>query len=191
MKEQTYNNLQMDKEIENLINQIHSIDNIKGSIVITGCGISSLSWLFGISGTSNTIITSYVPYSMNSLKEFLGKELSSHVSEEEAINMAKVAYQNSKNLTDKKDDMHLFGLGCTGAISTNRDRKGEDRAHIAIATRNSLSYFSLYFDKYNRDRISEDIIISKQIINCIAKAHGIEETIPLNLLENEKFYRSD
>ena len=39
--------------------------------------------------------------------------------------------------------------------------------------------------------ISEDIIISKQIINCIAKAHGIEENIPLNLLENEKFYRSD
>ena len=128
---------------------------------------------------------------MNSLKEFLGKELSSHVSEEEAINMAKVAYQNSKNLTDKKDDIHLYGLGCTGAISTNRDRKGEDRAHIAIATRNSLSYFSLYFDKYKRDRISEDIIISKQIINCIAKTHGIEETIPLNLLENEKFYRSD
>ena len=122
---------------------------------------------------------------MNSLKEFLGKELSSHVSEEEAINMAKVAYQNSKNLTDKKDDIHLFGLGCTGAISTNRDRKGEDRAHIAIATRNSLSYFSLYFDKYNRDRISEDIIISKQIINCIAKAHGIEAVSYTHLRAHE------
>ena len=53
----------MDKEIENLINQIHSIDNIKGSIVITGCGISSLSWLFGISGTSNTIILGTIIFS--------------------------------------------------------------------------------------------------------------------------------
>ncbi|MFL2653919.1 MAG: hypothetical protein ACJ0J5_06140 [Dehalococcoidia bacterium] len=181
----------MNKEIEETIKNIHSIIGIKGSLVITGCGISSLAWLFGVSGTSNTILTSYVPYSKNSLQEFLDKKLTNHVSEEEAINMAQKAYEKSESFVDQpSDNTKLFGLGCTGAISTNRARKGEDRAHIAIKTNSSLEYFSLYFDKNNRDRISEDIIISKQIINCIANVHGINNDIPLNLLENEKFYRS-
>ena len=179
----------MNKEIEELIQKIHSIDDIKGSIVITGCGISSLSWLFNVSGTSNTVLTSYVPYSKNSLQKYLGKKLIHHVSENEAINMSEVAYEKSKEFLGKSDNnIKLFGLGCTGAISTNRDRKGEDRAHIAIKTVDSLSVFSLYFDKHNRDRISEDIIISKQIINCVANVHGINNNIQLDLLENEKFY---
>ena len=72
----------MNKEIEETIKNIHSIIGIKGSLVITGCGISSLAWLFGVSGTSNTILTSYVPYSKNSLQEFLDKKLTNHVSEE-------------------------------------------------------------------------------------------------------------
>ena len=83
----------MNKEIEETIKNIHSIIGIKGSLVITGCGISSLAWLFGVSGTSNTILTSYVPYSKNSLQEFLDKKLTNHVSEEEAINMAQKAYE--------------------------------------------------------------------------------------------------
>ena len=181
----------MNNEIEKLIKKIHSIDDIKGSIVITGCGISSLSWLFNVSGTSNTMLTSYVPYSKNSLQEFLGKKLIHHVSENEAINMSEVAYEKSKAFLDKSDNnTKLFGLGCTGAIRTNRDRKGEDRAHIAIKTIHSLSVFSLYFDKNNRDRVSEDIIISKQIINSIAKVHGIDNNIKLDLLKNEKFHES-
>jgi len=181
----------MNSDIEKIIKNIHSIIGVKGSVVITGCGINALSWLFSIPGTSNTILTSYVPYSKNSLQEFLGKKLTHHVSEEEAINMAEKAYEKSKDFLDQSEnDTILFGLGCTGAISTNRERKGEDRAHIAIKTLNSLDSFSLYFDKNNRDRISEDIIISKQIINCIANAHGINNNIPLNLLENEKLHRS-
>ena len=181
----------MNSDIKKIIKNIHSIIGVKGSVVITGCGINALSWLFSIPGTSNTILTSYVPYSKNSLQDFLGKKLTHHVSEEEAINMAEKAYEKSKDFLDQSEnDTILFGLGCTGAISTNRERKGEDRAHIAIKTLNSLDSFSLYFDKNNRDRISEDIIISKQIINCIANAHGINNNIPLNLLENEKLHRS-
>ena len=181
----------MNDDIENLIKQIHSDVGIKGSLVITGCGINALSWLFSVPGTSNTILTSYVPYSKNSLKEFLGKDLTHHVSEEEAINMAEKAYEKNEIFLDKSEtNTQLFGLGCTGAISTNRERKGEDRAHIAIKTYSSLSSFSIYFDKKNRDRLSEDIIISKQIINCIANIHGISDTIPLNVLENEKLHGS-
>jgi len=181
----------MNTEIENIIKEIHSNGAIKGSIVVTGCGVSALSWLFTVSGTSNTILTSYIPYSRKSLEKFLEKELVNHVSEEEAINMAEMAYQkNINSLDNREDNLNLFGLGCTGAINTNRERRGEDRAHIAIKTSDSISSFSLYFDKHNRNRVTEDIIISKQIINCIAEIHGIDKNISLDLFKNEKFHRS-
>ena len=179
----------MDKEITNIITKIHSNEIIKGSLVATGCGSNSLSWLLSVSGASKTILTTYVPYSKKSLELYLGKELSNHVSEQEAINIAEKAYQNSIKLLDSEDNISVFGLGCTGAISTNRIRKGEDKAFISIRSKNHLNTYSIFFDKSKRDRISEDIIVSKQIINTIAHIHKINDELSIDLLENEKIQR--
>ena len=63
----------MDKEITNIINQIHSNPEIKGSLVVTGCGSNSLSWLLSVAGASKTKLTTYVPYSKKSLEVFTEK----------------------------------------------------------------------------------------------------------------------
>ena len=81
-------------------------------------------------------------------------------------------------------------MGCTGAISTNRIRKGEDKAYISIRSENSIISYSIFFDKERRDRTSEDIIISKQIINSIACLHGIDYELSLELFDNEKLQRT-
>ena len=180
----------MDKEITNIINQIHSNPEIKGSLVVTGCGSNSLSWLLSVAGASKTILTTYVPYSKKSLEVFLGKQLLNHVSEKESINIADKAYENSLDLIKPEDKISVFGLGCTGAISTNRIRKGEDKAYISIRSENSITSYSIFFDKERRDRTSEDIIISKQIINSIAYLHGIDYELPLELFDNEKLQRT-
>ena len=79
------------------------------------------------------------------------KELSNHVSEQEAINIAEKAYQNSIKLVDSEDNISVFGLGCTGAISTNRIRKGEDKAFISIRSKNHLNTCLLYTSPSPRD----------------------------------------
>ena len=181
----------MDKEITNIIAKIHHNDSIKGSLVVTGCGSTAISWLLSVPGASKSILSAHVPYSKLSLEKYLNKELKNHVSEEESINMANKAYLDSSTILDiGKNDINLFGLGCTGAISTDRERKGEDKAHISLRSEKKITTYSIYFDKNNRNRITEEIIISKLIINSIASLYDITDRISLDLLENEKLYTS-
>ena len=106
-----------------------------------------------------------IPSLENSLSDFLSENLDSHVSHLEAINMAK-SYLRSKALSNNPD---IFGLSCTAAISTNRLRKGDDRAYIAWYSKFSNGYTSVVFEKNIRKRVEEDIIISKIILNTISK----------------------
>ena len=182
----------MDRKVGNLITRIHASDNFKGSLVVTGCGSMSIAWLFSIPGSSKTLLSAYVPYSKKSLELYLGKHLTNHVSEKEALSIADVAYNNTlKFINTSEKDIKVFGIGCTGAIATNRNRKGEDRAHIAIKSKNKECIYSIYFNKLKRDRISEEIIVSKQIINAIACISEIPDSIPLDLLEDEKFFETN
>jgi nicotinamide mononucleotide (NMN) deamidase PncC len=181
----------MDKEITNIITKIHKNDSLKGSLVVTGCGSTAISWLLSIPGASKTILSAYVPYSKLSLEKYLNKELKNHVSEEESINMANKAYLDSSAILDiNQNGIKIFGLSCTGAISTDRERKGEDKAHISLRSENKITTYSIHFDKNNRNRITEEIIISKIIINSIASLYDINERITLGLFKNEKFYTS-
>ena len=182
----------MDRKVGNLITRIHASDNFKGSLVVTGCGSMSIAWLFSIPGSSNTLLSAYVPYSKKSLELYLEKDLTNHVSEKEALSIANAAYENTlKFINTSEKDVEIFGLGCTGAIATNRNRKGEDRAHIAIKSKNKECIYSVYFNKLKRDRISEEIIVSKQIINAIAYISEIPDSIPLDLLEDENFFETN
>ena len=170
----------MDRKVGNLITRIHASDNFKGSLVVTGCGSMSIAWLFSIPGSSNTLLSAYVPYSKKSLELYLEKDLTNHVSEKEALSIANAAYENTlKFINTSEKDVEIFRLGCTGAIATNRNRKGEDRAHIAIKSKNKECIYSVYFNKLKRDRISEEIIVSKQIINAIAYISEIPVSISL------------
>ena len=134
----------------------------------------------------------YVPYSKKSLELYLEKDITNHVSEKEAMAIANAAYKNTlKFINASEKDVKVFGIGCTGAIATNRNRKGEDRAHIAIKSKNKECIYSVYFNKLKRDRISEEIIVSKQIINAIAYISEIPDSIPLDLLEDENFFETN
>ena len=103
----------------------------------------------------------------------------------------KILYNTLKFINTSEKDIKVFGIGCTGAIATNRNRKGEDRAHIAIKSKNKECIYSIYFNKLKRDRLSEEIIVSKQIINAIACISEIPDSIPLDLLEDEKFFETN
>ena len=114
------------------------------------------------------------------------------MSDKEALSIANVAYKNTlKFINTSEKDVKVFGVACTGAIATNRNRKGEDRAHIAIKSNNKECIYSIYFNKLKRDRLYEEIIVSKQIINAIACISEIPDSIPLDLLEDEKFFETN
>jgi len=168
--------------IKKLVKRIHS-SSFQGCFSIAGGGMKTFDYLFSTPGSSNTILEILIPYSKESLSDFISEKLNSHVSHTEAISMSNKSYIRSKKLSKNHK---TFGLSCTAAIATDRMRKGEDRAFIAWNSELSNGYTSIFFDKSRRKRYEEDIIISKIILNTISKITSIDEYLKVNLYESEK-----
>lgn len=186
---------------EELARKIHSVPG-KGCVVVTGAGIRAISDLFAQPGTSRTILEAQVPYARRALDEFVGVRANQHVSAEEALLIAESALRRARHLADDEDSGEatagqlLFGVGCTAAVATDRDRRGEDRAHVAWVagdesggTRSGGT--SVWFDKNVRTRAEEDAVVSAIVLNSIAEAIGVDERLAVNVLETERLDELD
>jgi nicotinamide mononucleotide (NMN) deamidase PncC len=111
---------------------------------VTGGGSSAIAQLLAEPGASNTILECIVPYSEAALAKFLGHTPNSSCSSNTARLMAMTAFESAKLLDPSKPG---FGLGCTAAISTNRDRKGLDQCFVSIQSEQSTLLLELILDK--------------------------------------------
>ncbi len=57
------------------------------------------------------------------------------------------AWQRARVLAPDTTIKHLFGLGCTASLATNRVKRGDHRAHLAVQTINSTASLTVVFDK--------------------------------------------
>jgi cytidyltransferase-like protein len=125
--------------------------------------------LFSLAGASNTVLEASVPYSAQALKSFLGATAVQGCNEPTARAMAMAAYQRAHSYNIEGP---VFGLGCTAAIATNRERKGEDRCHFAIQSATSTTSFRLELDK-SLDRQAQETLCADAIIAAMAETLGI------------------
>ena len=176
---------------QEMAKKLHSVAG-RGCIAVTGSGIQAISDLFSEPGASRTILDAQVPYSRLALEEFVGALADQHVSSEEAKMMAKAALKRAQHLAQGEEvNEPLFGLGCTAAVSTDRVRRGEDRAHVAWTNGTHSGGASIWFDKQARTRANEDAVVSAIVLNSIALALNIDERLDLNVLETERFNEFD
>ena len=111
----------------------------QGSFVVTGAGSRFLGWLFGEGGSSGTVLDAQIPYAQHALNDYVGHSLEQNVSEISAIAMAEEAYWKALRLDafahpDSIGERQIIGVSCTATIATNRLKRGEHRAHIAVRT---------------------------------------------------------
>ena len=151
-------------------------------IAITGGGTSAISELLAIPGASNTLLESMVPYSQESLKQYLGFDPLQAVSQNTARQMAMRAYLRAKKLEPHGS---VIGLGSTAAITTNRDRKGDDRCFVAAQSDHHTAEFSLVLDKSN-DRLTQEQHCQRLILSAMAHACGLEDNDLHNLIHDNK-----
>ena len=174
-----------------LITAIHGTPT-KVCLVITGAGTSVISALSAVSGASRTVIDAQVPYSRAALDDYVGAVADQHVSKTEAELMAKRAYRRAVELNDAEGPQsHLIGLSCTAAIATDRVRRGENRAHIAWHDGEHTPTVSIVMKKGARDRDGEEAVCKALVLNALAEACGVEETIDPELLKGENVERSN
>ena len=176
--------------IPDLVKEIHSKPE-KAVVVVTGAGISALGWLFDQGGASRTVLEGLVPYSIKSLDEFVGVEAETHVTRDEAVRMADSAYERALKLRADDDDSLVIGVSCTATIATDYEKRGTHRAALALRTASRRTDFFIEFDKGARDRIGEEDVTSRLVLNLMALGYGVVSTLDPGLLQGENLNVTD
>jgi hypothetical protein len=147
-----------------------------------GAGSLALFCLHAVGGSSRTVIEANDRYAMASMSDLLQYQPESLVSRDTAIAMATKAYQRARYLS--ADTRPCLGLACTAAISTTRERRGANRAWVALHDGQTLTIYGLTLHKGARERLDEERVISSLVLYALARACGIAPGA-LDLLPDE------
>ena len=145
-------------------------------MAITGGGTGAISELLRVPGASATLIEALVPYATESLADFLGQQSPQSCSEQTARAMAMAAYMRAMKYKPAINHQHLLGVGCTAALTTNRQRRGEVKAFLAIQSWRETRIARLNFGEIEGSRNAEEKLVEHFVLLNLARASGIEAT---------------
>tara|TARA_Y100000590_G_scaffold468633_1_gene652247 strand:+ start:1851 stop:2342 length:492 start_codon:yes stop_codon:yes gene_type:complete len=155
-----------------LIDQIHD-SSLSIVIAATGGGVASISDLLLVPGASRTVIEALVPYSFPALSRLIGYPPDQAVSEEVAKQMALACLRRAEELVE--GNTPIAGVACTAALVTDRQRRGDNRAHIAVATSEGLTLTNIALEKDLNDRATEDRIVSDAVLRMIGNTAKVAQ----------------
>jgi nicotinamide mononucleotide (NMN) deamidase PncC len=139
-------------------------------LYVTGGGAGLLSELLTTPGASKTLLEAMVPYAAKSLEDLLGERPEQACSARTARALAMAAFQRSLNLDPGHRDK--FGLGCSASLATDREKRGEHRAHVAIQTAQTT---------YNAEiALTGDRAAQEETLLAFMW-HGLDQTLGLKL----------
>lgn len=168
----------LDDDLQTIIARIHATPTM-AVVVFAGAGSRALAWLHSVPGSSRTVLEGLDTYAATSLRDFLGYAPAHFVAPETAAAMARCAYQRALALRSGEEP--VVGLACTATIATDRPKRGEHRAHVAVADGRQLTVYSLHLAKGQRDRAGEEELVSRLMIRALAQACGLEALPALKL----------
>ncbi len=157
---------------------IVSLHNSDGKFVIaaTGGGSSAVSELLAVPGASRTVIEGTVPYDPASLALYVGGSPDQACSGKTARSMAMASFQRAHRF--EPDERIVFGIGCTAALTTDRERRGSDRCFVALQSIGETREYELRLSRVNRDRESQEEACTGLILYTMALASGIDADAP-------------
>jgi hypothetical protein len=175
-----------ENEIRSLVGRIHGTPG-RLLFVTAGAGTQALAWLLGVSGATRTLLEALIPYDESSFDDFLGRKPTKYVATRTAGLLAGRAVVRARNLY--QGDEPVIGLACSATIITDRPKKGQHRAHIAVWTSKRVDKCAIWLHKGMRDRQGEEEMVSLLVLNALARAYGIDSELPLPLIEGDRFTR--
>ena len=173
----------LEPDIETLIAAIHASAHM---LVLEFAGAASMAlfWLHAVPGSSRTILEATDRYTPASMADLLGTAPAQFVSAETAQAMAGAAYRRARRLA--APGVACLGVGCTAALVTDRVRRGQDRASIAVRDQHGVSSYTLVMNQGARDRLGEEQLVSRLLLHAIAQACGVEQQLALGLQPGEQ-----
>lgn len=117
-------------------------------VVASGAGAGIQKVLWDRPGTSKFLVGAEFPYDRRATSDFLGFEPDKAVSRLTAIQFAQAAYLRACRGTGTGMPI---GLGLTAAVTTDRERRGENVVEVAVMTPTKTLHYS---HKLNKDGAS-------------------------------------
>lgn len=179
----------MDAILQSTVGKIHQTPH-KVVLVTTGAGTMAQAWLFGVAGASRTMLEAQVPYSRQSFIDLIGREPDKYVSGKAARLLAGNALRRAGQLAGSVQypisaKVPLIGVSCTGAIATDRPKKGLHHAYVVVWTESEIVQHYIQLDKDQRSRLEEEDLVSRIVLNAVASACGINDQVSLPLRETD------
>lgn len=156
-------------EMESLIEQINSSPKMV-VVTITGGGGWGLAQLLGYPGASKTLLEATVPYGIEALERHIGHQpTDGAVSEITALELAELAYQRALELG--ASEQSAVGLACTASLTTVSPKRGDHQSIVACRISSSISVYNMILSKGSRNRLQEDELTGRLLINVLANTH--------------------
>jgi len=172
------------EERRSLVQQIHAGPGL-GVLALTGGGSLAISDLLAEPGASRTVLEAVVPYAGAALIDWVGGAPDQFCSATTARAMAMAGFRRAQALAADAPGQPLFGLGCTASLASDRPKRGEHRAHLALQTAASTHTRSIVLTKGLRSRLEEERLIADLALNLVAEACEVKARITCALHATE------
>lgn len=134
-------------------------------LIVTGAGAGFQNDIWEVPGVSNFFIGAQMPYDMEETAKVLGFTPAKFVSEETAIDLALTAY-----LKAWKPGRQAIGVGVTCSVTSNRNRKGDNRIVVAVFTEVACYTLNVVLQKGNFwNDWEEKKITQEELEACVAE----------------------
>lgn len=153
--------------------------------VSSGGGSKAISDLLKVPGASKTILECHIPYSRESMDEYLNFKPSHYCGLQTTINMAVMAFSRAKMLSTETKPKHLLGVAVTATLSTTYEKLGSHRFFICIHGYEATHVFSCYLTKGKRTRDHEEELVSECLESLIGIASGLGNEVPSSTQHTE------
>lgn len=152
--------------------------------VTTGACGELVPMLWQPAGASQNVLGDRFTYAQEETVEFLGFEPEKSVSVDVSRFLATAAYFQGRKLAARrgKNENHVMGVGMTAAVTTDRERRGEDRVVIAVRTLHGLFTVDALLRKpadFVRDaeehRVEQGNLADLLVLDAILAAAGVSQ----------------
>jgi len=146
-------------------------------VVCSGAGAGVTELLWSVAGSSRTLIAGEFPYDPRAVADLIGRVPKQYSSAEAATALAAAGFLKGQRCLVEAGKLStpLISLGLAAAVSTDRTRRGEDRASVAIRTLRGLSTLTTVFEPGRLSRVQEGRICDLLAINGLLHAAGLQQ----------------
>ena len=163
-----------------LIRRIHDSPTL-AVVAVTGGAACALSDLLNVPGASRTVLELRVPYAPTALQDLLGFAPAQATSAATAAAMAAACRRRALTLTGRPGGPGggiatgeaIVGVACTAALASDRPKRGEHRAHVALCDGDRTRVWTLALDKGARTRAEEDRVAGDVVLGALTEACGL------------------